>query len=207
MKKILFVLILLLVGYIYRVPLLEMLSEKITSDMFISEDTDSFDPGLPVGAIFPALKASYQGRMVTDVGEFSRDNGLVFIASRSVDWCLFCRRQAVQLQEHLAGFAESGIGVVAMTYDAPELQAPFIEQHGISYPLLSDVYAFSVRALDILNAEYTPDENEYGIPYPGIFIVRPDRSIAAKLFLEPYSIRIGAGDVLRHARIALGLTK
>ncbi len=55
-------------------------------DIFIAEDSDSFDPGLPVGAQFPPIRALYQGREITEIDEFVRDKGAVFIANRSVDW-------------------------------------------------------------------------------------------------------------------------
>ena len=39
-----------------------------------------------------------------------------------------------------------GIGLVAITYDTPEAQQPFIEQHGITVPLLSDIEQGTFRA-------------------------------------------------------------
>ncbi|WP_428098557.1 hypothetical protein [Candidatus Rariloculus sp.] len=55
-------------------------------DIFVSEDNDSFDPGLPVGAPFPAIRALYQGQEITSVDDFMGDRGLAFFAMRSVDW-------------------------------------------------------------------------------------------------------------------------
>lgn len=55
-------------------------------DIFIAEDADTFDPGLPVGAQFPPIRALYQGREITEIDRFVRDKGAVFIANRSVDW-------------------------------------------------------------------------------------------------------------------------
>ena len=55
-------------------------------DVFISEDTDSFDPGLPIGAEFPPIRALYQAREITDIDQFIRDKGAVFLVNRSVDW-------------------------------------------------------------------------------------------------------------------------
>jgi hypothetical protein len=55
-------------------------------DVFIDADTDDFDPGLPVGAQFPAIRALYQGQEINDIDQFVRDKGAVFIANRSVDW-------------------------------------------------------------------------------------------------------------------------
>jgi len=55
-------------------------------DIFVPEDTDAFDPGLPVGARFPQIRALYQGREITDIDQFIGDKGAVFLANRSVDW-------------------------------------------------------------------------------------------------------------------------
>jgi len=107
--------------------------------------------------------------------------------------------QFVQLQENLQAFHAAGIAVVAITYDAPELQQAFIDKNGIKYPFLSDIDARSVKALDILNPEKQPGESAYGIPYPGIFIVDSDKKIVGKIFLEGYKKRLDASMVLATA--------
>jgi peroxiredoxin len=108
-------------------------------------------------------------------------------------------KQFVQLQENLQSFKDAGITVVAMTYDAPELQQVFIDSQGITYPLLSDIDASSVKSLDILNTEYQPGDNAYGIPYPGVFVVNPNMEIVGKIFIEAYSTRVDAAGVLSFA--------
>lgn len=112
-------------------------------------------------------------------------------------------KQLVQLQENIESFNNAGIAVVAMTYDAPELQQAFIDEHAISYPFLSDVDASSVKTLDILNTEYQPGDSAYGIPYPGIFVVNPNMEIVGKIFVEPYSVRVDAAGVLSYANSVL----
>ena len=44
-------------------------------------------------------------------------------------------KQLVQLQGNLKPFEDAGIGVVALTYDVPELQQPFIDKFSITYPM------------------------------------------------------------------------
>jgi len=105
----------------------------------------------------------------------------------------------VQLQEHKAEFDAAGIALVVLTYDAPEVQRQFIEKFSITYPMLSDVEASTVRALGILNTEYEPGHSAYGIPHPGIFVIRPDGTIAGKLFIDGYETRVDAGAVLDYA--------
>ena len=105
----------------------------------------------------------------------------------------------MELQENLEGFEQAGIGVAAMTYDAPEDQQAFIEDYAIRYPFLSDIEARSVLALGILNEKYQPGDSAYGIPHPGVFVLNPDMCIVGKIFVEPYSVRVDAAGVLSYA--------
>ncbi|MFT5483590.1 MAG: peroxiredoxin [Halieaceae bacterium] len=115
--------------------------------------------------------------------------------------------QLVKLQEISAVFHDAGIGIVAITYDAPELQQPFIDEFSISYPLLSDIDATTIRSLGILNTDQAPEDDHYGIPWPGIFIVNPAKEIVGKIFLEGYSTRVSAEAVLDYAQDILDPSK
>ena len=55
-------------------------------NMFLDQDTDQFDPGLPIGAQFPAIRAIYEGQEIDNIEQFFGDKGAVFLANRSVDW-------------------------------------------------------------------------------------------------------------------------
>ena len=74
------------VGYLFKAQLWEKVQAIITADMYVSADTDSFDPGLAVGERFPNINALYQGEEITSVDRFIHDKGMVFIANRSADW-------------------------------------------------------------------------------------------------------------------------
>lgn len=108
-------------------------------------------------------------------------------------------KQLVQLQENLDSFTDQGIAVVAITYDAPELQQAFVDKYNIAYPLFSDIEASSVKTLKILNEEYQPGDRSYGIPHPGIYVLNSDMEIVGKLFVEAYSSRVDAEGVLKFA--------
>ena len=72
--------------YLYRGPVFEILTQRLTADMFVAADTDAFDPGIPVGSTFPSIRALDQGRTVTTVADLVGEAGLVFFALRSADW-------------------------------------------------------------------------------------------------------------------------
>jgi peroxiredoxin len=168
-------------------------------EMFLSADTDAFDPGLPMGAEFPAIRALYQGEEISGIDAFMGEKGLAFFAVRSVDWCPYCRHEMAELQAHVADFERAGIGVVAITYDSPELQQVFIDAGSITYPFVADIDTVTMRALGILNTQYSPGEPAYGIPYPGIFVLDPARRIVGKIFIESYRQRVDGQGVLNYA--------
>ena len=91
MKKVLIgilvsVLLVALLGFLFREPLFDVLAERLTSDMFVAQDDDAFSPGLALGSRFPQIEAQYQGGVLRDVASFPVDKGMIFIANRSVDW-------------------------------------------------------------------------------------------------------------------------
>ena len=93
----------------------------------------------------------------------------------------------------------AGIGVVAITYDSPDMQQAFSDAASLTYPFLSDIDAASMQAMGILNQEYGPDDENYGLPYPGIFVLNPEQEIVGKIFVERYQIRVDAPTTLAYA--------
>ena len=112
----------------------------------------------------------------------------------------------MQLQGQLKDFTDAGIGVAALTYDAPVLQRKFIDKFSVTYPLLSDIDATSITNLGILNTDYKPGDANYGIPYPGVFVLDPAGNIVGKIFVEGYSTRVSADGVLAYAQQVLSDT-
>ncbi len=205
--KVVFPLLVLTVGfgYLFREPLKEMAIATLTRNMFVASDDDQFDPGPALGSRFPGLQASYKGRPITLLDEFAGPRGTAFIASRSIDWCPYCMRQLIQLQESKAGFDAAGIGMVAITYDEPAVQQAFIDKFDITIPVLSDSNALTFKTLGILNTDYTPGDFQYGIPHPGIILVDSNGRVVGKLFLKDYSSRVDSAAALAFARTALGI--
>ena len=105
----------------------------------------------------------------------------------------------MQLQSQLESFHSAGLAVVGLTYDKPELQDKFIRERGIQFPFLSDINAESMKALGILDENYQPGDEHYGIPHPGIFILDANMQIVGKIFVKGYEKRVNAVAVLDYA--------
>ena len=74
MKKLLIrtaaVLVIAVIGaYVFRGPLFHALEGPITANMFVPNDSDSFDPGLPLRVRFPTIRALYKGQEITEVDQ------------------------------------------------------------------------------------------------------------------------------------------
>jgi len=78
--------IVIAVGYLNREPLRDLVFDGITRDMFVAADDDEYDPGLPVGSVFPAINTRFNGNIIDSVEPFILDKGMIFIAVRSIDW-------------------------------------------------------------------------------------------------------------------------
>lgn len=197
--------VLVAVGLVFQAPLREAVEDWQTRDMFVPAVAADPQLGPEPGTSMPSLNAIQMGRTVNQLQEYARGNGTVLVVLRSVDWCIYCKRQLVQLQAYQHHFQAAGIGLVAITYDMPDLQRQFIEQHSITIPLLSDIEQGSFRALGILNEEYVPGDSEYGIPHPGLVVVDREGVIAGKLFVPAFQLRVDSSEALQYARDVLGL--
>jgi peroxiredoxin len=183
----------LALGYLFQKPLGEAVDAWTTRNMFVSAEAADFTPGLVMGSHFPGLEAVHQGRRITSIDEFAGNNGTVLVVLRSVDWCLYCKRQMTQLQEYEAYFRMYGIALVAITYDPPDAQQSFIEQHAISIPVLSDEQSMSFRKLGTLNEDDRPADSEYELPRSGMIIINRENVVVGKLFAEIPILRVDSG--------------
>jgi peroxiredoxin len=76
-----------------------------------------------------------------------------------------------------------------MTYDPVATLLEAQEEYGATFPLLYDEGNTHVKAMGILNTQYSPGERAYGIPYPGIFLLDAQGVIRAKLAEQDYKLR------------------
>ena len=79
--------VLLVLGlYLSWGSLKPLIYEQITSDMFVSVDSDVFDPGPALGYDSPGVIATYKGRELRLIAEFAGSNGTVFVATLKTTW-------------------------------------------------------------------------------------------------------------------------
>lgn len=153
-------------------------------------------PDFPEGSQLPPISAPDQSGAVHTLADLSGEEGLVLVLSRSFDWCPYCISQLQQLVEVAPEFQAMGFNVATMTYDSLETLNNAAIDYGIDFPLLRDEETRHFSAIGIVNDQYEPGERAYGIPYPGIFLLRADGTIEAKFAEADYRERPDFSEVL-----------
>ena len=155
-----------------------------------ADEHDRLARGPQVGAPIPhALTTTDHAGTPQDFDTVIGERGLVLIFSRSLDWCVYCKRQAIVWNERLAEVTALGYAVAILTYDSPTDLRRFAGRRKIGYTLLSDPDSEIIRAFDLLNERYRPGSYAHGVPHPAIFVVDPDRTITHRFSEETYRNR------------------
>jgi peroxiredoxin len=169
--------------------------------------------GPKVGAAVPDFNlADQQGRMRT-LQSVMGPKGAMIVFYRSADWCPYCKTQLLELQSQSDTLRKDGLGLVGISYDSQEILAAFSQQHGITFPLLSDVGSETIKRYGILNTvaeeglgpnandpeiiaqvkRYVSangaNERQRGIPFPGTFVVDRAGRVKARFFEDSYTVR------------------
>jgi len=169
--------------------------------------------GPRVGATVPDFSLPDQHGKTRTLQSVMGPKGAMIVFYRSADWCPYCKTQLLDLQAQYATLQKDGLGLVGISYDSQEILAAFSQQHGITFPLLSDVGSATITRYGILNTVALeglgpngsdPDviaqvklyvsangatERVRGIPFPGTFIVDRGGRVKARFFEDSYTVR------------------
>jgi len=150
-------------------------------------------PGIQVGEKIPPMAAPDQFGHPQTFESLRGKHGLLLLFSRSADWCPYCKRHLLQLQQAKAEYEAKGVRVASITYDSEAILKSFADRKGITYPMLSDTDSRIIRAFGILN----PEGKGFaaGIPYPGIYYISPDGIVQKRFFESQYSDRFTPNDI------------
>jgi peroxiredoxin len=169
--------------------------------------------GPQVGETVPDFALTDQHGTKRTLQSLMGAKGTMIVFYRSADWCPYCKTQLLELQTQYESLRKEGLGLVGISYDSQEVLAAFTKQHGITFPLLSDVGSETIKRYGILNTVAEeglgpngndPDviarvkryvsangasERQRGIPFPGTFIVDRTRRVKARFFEDSYTVR------------------
>jgi hypothetical protein len=102
----------------------------------------------------------------------------------------------VELQSRLDLLKRQGLGLVAISYDPPEVLQKFAASRGITFPLVSDVGSTIIKRYGLLNTTVELGTRTYGIPFPGTFIVDRKGTVRSRHFESAYQERRTVASIL-----------
>ena len=190
--------------------------------------------GPQVGATVPDFNLADQRGRKRTLQSVMGPKGAMIVFYRSADWCPYCKTQLLDLQSQYDTLRKDGLGLVGISYDSQEILAAFSQQHGITFPLLSDVGSETIKRYGILNTvaeeglgpnATDPDviaqvklyvsanganERQRGIPFPGTFVVDRGGRVKARFFEDSYTVRNTVSNIrvrLNEANTSVAATR
>ena len=103
----------------------------------------------------------------------------------------------MELQGRVAELKRQGLSLAAVSYDPVAVLADFSKRRGITFPLLSDPGSTTIKRYGILNTT-VPETNQqsYGIPFPGTFMLNTQGVVTSRFFEEAYQERSTVGSIM-----------
>ena len=141
------------------------------------------------GTVAPTVAAVTTSGDAVDLAGITGENGAVLVFNRSLDWCPFCKAQALELETVKADLEAAGWSLNLITYDAPETLAAFAAEKSLTYTFLSDTNSATIDAFGLRNEEVTAGSRFDGIPHPAIVYIKADGEVAGVQKEEGYRER------------------
>jgi hypothetical protein len=102
----------------------------------------------------------------------------------------------VELQRQYDELRQRGVGLAAVSYDAPPILKAFSETRGITFPLISDTGSAIIKRYGLFNTTVKPDTRAYGVPFPGTLVLDGKGIIRERYFEDAYQERNTVGSIL-----------
>jgi len=141
------------------------------------------------GTEAPSISAITASGDAVDLSGITGENGAVLVFSRSLDWCPYCKAQALELETVKADLAAEGWTLNLISYDSPEILAGFAEEKALTYTLLSDTDSATIDAFGLRNTEMPAGSRFDGVPHPAIVYIKADGEVAGVQKEEGYKTR------------------
>lgn len=159
-----------------------------------SIDPASTNPGAAhlcptVGTAAPEFSAKTRDGIEVNLADISGQGGAVIVFSRSLDWCPYCTKQALELKTIADQLDADGWPLSLLTYDSVEVLDTYAEENKINYTLLSDANSAMIDAFELRNTDMTPGSRFDGIPHPAIVFIGADGNIVGVQKEEGYKDR------------------
>jgi len=129
---------------------------------------------------------------------------------------MYCKGQLVELQHDEYLLHRAGLGLAAISYDSVGVLSEFAKRKSITFPLLSNHESEIIRAYGLADRHYSKGMGldvdskvvyptsfgkvpVYGLSYPAVFVLKPDRRIKWRFVSEGFELRLTGAVILEES--------
>ncbi|MBA2610761.1 MAG: AhpC/TSA family protein [Bacteroidetes bacterium] len=179
----------------------------------LSFTTSTTPEGLNLNEMAPNFTSTDQNGKTIILKELLKKGSVVMVFYRG-EWCPYCNKQLMLLQDSLALITKKGASLIAVSPEKAENIAKTIQKTRATYSVLSDdslkiMSAYKVAfALDEkttekykgygINLMETNGSNGNNLPVPAVYIINKEGKIIYRYFDVNYKNRVSVSEILKH---------
>jgi peroxiredoxin len=142
---------------------------------------------IAVGQRAPSFTLKDQNDREVSLNDLLKKGPVAVVFIRSVEWCVYCQLQTMELQRNLKEIEAGGGQVVVITYDAAAKIKHFATRKKIAFPILSDPESRTIDAYHMRADRGTGDQA--GSAVHGTFVIDQNSIVRAKPYLTSFEER------------------
>lgn len=170
--------------------------------------------GLQVNQAAPDFTAKNQDGRTINLKSLLKNGSVVLVFYRG-EWCPYCNKYLMELEQSLSNIASKGATVVAVTPEQPEFIDKSVEKTKASFPILHDEGLKIMRAYDVA---YKLDEkaikkyqrirvdlnvingevNRENLPVPAVYVINKKGIITYRFFDPDYTNRAPITTIMKY---------
>ena len=169
--------------------------------------------GLNINDVAPNFSAVDQtGKKIILKDQLKK--GSVVIVFYRGEWCPYCNKQLMELQDSMTLIANKGASIIAVSPEKQENIAKTIQKTKATYSVLADDSLKIMSSYKVafgLDAKTTEKYKGYGInlmeingtngnnlPVPAVYIINKEGKITYRYFDVNYRNRVSVAEILKH---------
>lgn len=169
--------------------------------------------GLGVNDKAPDFSTVDQSGNKISLSETYKKGSVVLIFYRG-QWCPYCNRQMMQLQDSLSMIKDKGATVIAVTAEKPENISKTVAKTKASFPIVHDEKLAIMKQYDVafaVDAKTVETYKKYGIdfeqangsnganlPVPAVYVINKEGKIVYRYFNKDYTKRATIKEILSY---------
>ena len=191
----------------------KLLSYFVLLVTLLSFKTSNSPEGLNVNDNAPNLTSTDQNGKTIVLKDLLKKGSVVIVFYRG-EWCPYCNKQLMELQDSMALIINKGASIIAVSPEKQENIAKTIQKTKATYSIISDdslkimsAYKVAFELDDQTNEKYKKwginlseknGSNGNNLPVPAVYIINKEGKITYRYFDINYKKRVSIAEILSH---------